>query len=350
MRAAILALAAAAVAGTTPAFQFEVFAVSALTASPSPASQWIVQARYSMGTVWTIEAAGPAIRLAVEGAFGEIRRLDELLSTYRRDSELSRVNRGAADGWVPVGDEIFALLGRAFGYSRESDGAFDPTVGALVRVWGFKHLDYRKPGDAEISRAKERVGYGHVALDPARGVHFARPGVEVDLGAIAKGYAVDRALEHLRRGGATSARVDAGGNQGVFGPSPTGRPWRFGVKHPRADGEILGVLPLAAGGISTSGDAERGFWHGGVRYGHILDPLSGWPVSGMLSVTAVAPSAEQADALSTTLYVLGVEKGMRLLAAHPGCHALFVQAGPSADVFKFTASPGFHWVPLAAAN
>ncbi len=346
--AIVVGLAWGAIVAGAPTWAATV-STSAATASTSAATAstavgadgWETQARFVMGTLWTIEARGPRVGEAIEGAFREIRRLDESLSTYRPGSELSRANRQAGHAWVPVSAETRELLERSIAYSRESQGAFDPTVGVLVRLWGFKHLDYRKPADQEIARAAQKVGYQHVHLDPRLGVRFSRPGIELDLGAIAKGYAVDRALDHLKRGGAVAARVDAGGNQRVYGESPAGKSWLFGIKHPRLEGELLGVLPLSDEAISTSGDAERGFWVDGVRYGHILDPLAGRPVQGMLSVTVVAPTAEQADALSTALYVLGVDRGRRLLQSHPGCSALFVQAGAAPGEWRLSSTDGF---------
>lgn len=325
----------------------------ALLLALSPASradaEWITQARYAMGTLWTLEAKGKGSEEAIAGAVDEIRRLDALLSTYRPESELSRVNREAGRGWVRVQQETFELLERSFGYSHASQGAFDPTVGTLIRAWGFKYLDYRKPDQRAIDAARAKVGYQHVRLDSRRGVRFEKAGLELDLGAIAKGYAVDRALAHLKAKGMLAGRVDAGGNQGVFGTSPAGGAWIFGIKHPRIEGELLGGLTMSEGAVSTSGDSERGFWHEGVRYGHIVDPQSGAPVKGRFSVTVVAPSAEAADALSTTLYVLGVEKGKRLLAAYPGSHALFVEAGSGPEAFSYTQSAGFRWTPLDPA-
>lgn len=304
----------------------------------------LTQVRYAMGTLWTVEAHGPAAEKAIAEAFAEIKRLDERLSTYRPDSELSRVNRDAASRWVSVSSETLALLGRALGYARETRGGFDPTVGPLIRTWGFKYLDYRVPDPKALAEARARVGFERVQLDPARGVRFLRPGVELDLGAIAKGYAVDRALTVMRGHGVTAARVDAGGNQGVFGSAGAEHPWLFGVKHPRSEGELLGVVSLSTGAVSTSGDAERGFWKDGVRHGHIVDPSTGAPVRGMLSVTVTAPTAEEADALSTSLYVLGPERGKELLARHPGCAALFVAAGAEPGAFRVEATPGMDWL------
>ncbi|HEY9900788.1 MAG TPA: FAD:protein FMN transferase [Pantanalinema sp.] len=302
------------------------------------------QVRYAMGTLWTIEARGPGVDEAMERAFTEVKRLDGCLSTYRPESELSRVNRGAARGWVGVSAETLALLRRSLSYAEQSGGAFDPTVAPLVRAWGFKYLDYRMPDEAAIARARAKVGYRGVRLDPRRGVRFERPGMELDLGAIAKGYAVDRALAVLRANGAIAARVDAGGNQGVWGPPEVGEAWSFGIKHPREEGEVLGVVPLKAGGVSTSGDAERGFWKDGVRYGHVVDPATGRPVQGRLSVTVVAPTAEEADALSTTLYVLGPERGRAYLANHPGAAALYVLPRSQQGAFAIEKDARFPWL------
>ena len=314
------------------------------SARTSRAPTWATQMRPVMGTLWTIEVHAPDADHLLDAAFAEVRRLDGLLSTYRADSEWSRVNLEAGKHWTAVSDESRALLERAFRVSRASGGAFDPTVGALVSVWGFKHGDHRIPDEATLAAARTRVGWQAVELDPGKGIRFTKPGLQLDPGAFAKGYAVDRALEVLRRMGADAARVDAGGNQGVIGRSPTGGPWPFGVRHPRQEGEILGVVPLESGGISTSGDYERGFWRDGVRYGHIVDPRSGRPVRDVLAVTVVAPDAETADALSTALFVLGFEQGERMLEGFPGCHALFVKAGQGPGTFTWTASRGFRWM------
>jgi len=322
-----------------------------LAAHPARAANeaaWATQVRHAMGTLWTVEAHAPDVERALDAAFDEVRRLDASLSTYRADSELSRVNREAARDWTPVSAETRRLIGRALGVAAESGGAFDPTVGPLVQAWGFKHLDYRMPDPGAIAAARARVGWTGVQLSEARGVRFMRPGLELDLGAIAKGYAVDRALAVLRARGADAARVDAGGNQGVFGPSPEGGAWVFGIRHPRREGEILDTVPLTGGGISTSGDDQRGFWHEGVRYGHVLDPRTGWPVRGRPSVTVVAPDAETADALSTALLVLGSSEGEPLLARHPGCRALFVSEGDATDSLEVMAASSDGRAPMAA--
>lgn len=308
----------------------------------------VEQVRYHMGTLWTVEAHGPGAEAAMEAAFAEIGRLDRLLSTYKPDSELSRLNREGGKGWVSVSAETRNLVERALAFARMSDGAFDPTVGPLVQLWGFKHMDYRVPSAKAIAKRRDRVGYALVQSDARRGLRFMRPGVELDLGAIAKGYAVDRALAILAERGMTSARVDAGGNQGVYGPPPRGGAWTFGIRHPRREGDVIGWTRLSAGSVSTSGDAERGFWEHGVRYGHVIDARTGRPAAGVLSVTVLAPDAETADALSTALYVLGPERGLATLRLHPEVEALWVLAGSEPGRFTVRQSPGFPWQPAEA--
>lgn len=325
-------------------------AAAVVAAAPRGGSEENRQVRYHMGTLWTVEARGQEPAAAVEAAFAEIGRLDRLLSTYRADSELSQVNRGAAQSWVQVSEETRSLVARALEVARKSEGAFDPTVGPLVKLWGFKHLDYRFPSEPELRDARRRVGYQGVQVEAARGIRFERAGMELDLGAIAKGYAIDRAISVLRDRGMTSIRVDAGGNQGVWGPPLQGERWVFGVRHPRLDGALLGATAGAGGSVSTSGDAERGFWKDGVRYGHVIDPRTGRPVQGVLSVTVWARDAETADALSTALYVMGAERGMRHLAAYPGAEALWVTAGQEPGDYAIQRSAGFPWKPALPAE
>ncbi|MBM3259072.1 MAG: FAD:protein FMN transferase [Candidatus Sericytochromatia bacterium] len=294
-----------------------------------------------MGTLWTVEVRAEHPSQALDKAFAEIRRLDGTLSTYKADSEMSALNRDAGGPGVLLSAETRELVGRAVAHARNSGGAFDPTVGALMRAWGFRTQDYRVPDEATLQAARSRVGFRHLHLEASGRIRIDKAGVELDLGAIGKGFAVDRALSILRQAGATAGRVDAGGNQGVFGPPPIGTVWQFGIRHPRREAALLGVLALASGSISTSGDAERGFWRDGVRYGHVVDPRTGQPVRDCLSVTVTGPSAEVADALSTTLYVLGPDHGIPYLAGLPGYAACWVLPGPDADHWRIRSSPGF---------
>lgn len=263
---------------------------------------------------------------AASAALDEVDRLEAQMSVYRDDSELAHVNHTAAAGPVAVERNLFNLLTRAFELSRETGGAFDVTAGPLVRCWGFFRRHGRVPGDDELAEARGRVGHRYVELDVRRRtVRFRRPGMEINLGSIGKGYALDRAAEHLHdarlrdflmHGGRSS--ILAYGNQ----PGRTG--WTVGVRNPLFLGRRLGVLHLENLGMGTSGSAEQFFRGQGKRFGHILDPRTGRPAEGMLSALAVAPTAAEADALATAFFILGVDKSLAFCENRPDVGALLI--------------------------
>lgn len=286
------------------------------------------QMRWVMGTVWEIETAQPA-PAAVEQAFGEIRRLDALLSHYKEDSALSRLNR---QGHLHAPIELAELLARCQTYSQASQGAFDVTVGPLVEAWGFKHLDYRFPSADSLAAAGRVVGWSRISLD-GRHVRL-EPGTRVEFGAIGKGYALDRAMAILRRAGIERARIDAGGQHVVAGD------WTIGIRHPRDPEALLGRLTVRDGwSVATSGDEERSFEHEGIRYGHVLDPRTGWPARHYPSVTVVAPSGELADMLATVAAVSGPTESRPMLARYQA-EALWYGSDGS-----LIQTPGFAWEP-----
>ncbi|MBI5367387.1 MAG: FAD:protein FMN transferase [Planctomycetes bacterium] len=291
------------------------------------------RARTAMGTLLTITVDGlpaAAAQAAVERAFGEVERLEAAMSLWRADSELVRAVPRARREPVPLSADLFGALALARRVAEESDGAFDPTVGPLVRLWGFIGEGTRVPAAEAITAARARVGWRRLLLDPSlRSLRLEGEGSEIDLGGIGKGWAVDRAVAVLRAAGATAGMVNFSGNLRVFGPPPPGLEapaggWTVHVQHPRDPESTLATLRLAGGAVSSSGDYEKFFLQDGVRYGHILDPRTGWPARGLAAVTVVAPTAAEADALSTALFVLGVERGRALLARHyPGAGAIF---------------------------
>ncbi len=297
--------------------------VAATPALAHPPATPSTQIRYVMGTLWTVEAAGPRGPAAIVAAFAAIHRVDDLMSTYKPASELSRLNREGHARWVPLSADTYGVLARARAWARATGGAFDPTVGPLVRAWGFDGPSPAIPAPAALAAARARVGWRHLRLDPRRGALFVRAGMACDLGGIAKGTAIDRALAAMRRAGATRARVDAGGQQGFWGPA--GSRWRVAIAHPRADDRVLAELTVGPGSVATSGDAERGFWHGGTRYGHVLDARTGWPARAAWSVTVSAATAETADALSTALAVMGPNEARGFLRGVPGVRAVFAR-------------------------
>jgi FAD:protein FMN transferase len=289
--------------------------------------------RLSMGCVYGIAAYSPgddALPRFLDEALDEVDRIDRLMSHYRADSPLSELNRRAADDAVAVDRELFEFLVQAIGYSHESDGAFDVTVGPLMKAWGFFRGDGRVPAPAELAEARTRVGYGHVRLDPAtRTVRFDTPGVELDLGGIAKGYAVDRAIALLRARGVTAALVSAGGSTVYALGAPPGQDaWTVSVQDPLTTGRVALTVALRDRALSIAGASEKFFERGSTRYAHIMDPRTGRPVRDVLAVAIVAPSGTAGDALDDAVFVKGVTGSSSYLKRYAGAEAyLFLPAG-----------------------
>lgn len=266
---------------------------------------------------------------AALAALDVVEQLEDQLSIYRDHSEISRLNRAAATGPVTVEPQLFALLAQAVGIHRETQGAFDVTSGPLSAVWGFTHRRGRIPASGDIETAQARTGSQHLALDEATSsVSFRRPGLEINLGSIGKGYALDRAAgamaalgvdDFLLHGGSSS--VLARGTHG----SPHGEPgWFVGLRNPLHPGRRLGRLRLVDRALATSGSGTQFFIHEGRRYGHILDPRTGWPAEGVLTASVLAPSAAEADALATAFYVMGPAAAGEYCKTHDGVAAVLV--------------------------
>ena len=264
----------------------------------------------AMGSVYTIVAYGEdrnVLQSAIDLSFEEVRRLDDLLSNYKPRSEWSLVNREAGSGPVRVGLELFSLVEACLRYSRSSDGAFDITVGPLVRTWGFFRGSGRLPHRAEIRTALAKVGYRNVILNRDNlTIQFARPGVEMDPGGIGKGYAVDRIVEVLRSRGISSAMVSAGGSSiyGIGAP-PGEKGWSVKIRHPKDPEKNVGEVTLNNSSMATSGTSEKFFVSGGQLYSHIFDPRTGYPATGMLSVSVLAPKAIDSEAWTKPMFILG---------------------------------------------
>jgi thiamine biosynthesis lipoprotein len=274
-------------------------------------------------------ADAQALPAIVGEALDEIDRVDRLMSHYRRDSPLSRLNREAADGPVAVEPELLDFLAECLRWSRESDGAFDVTVGPLMKAWGFFRDEGRVPGEEELTRTLEVVGYRHVVLDREAGtVRFDRPGVELDLGGIGKGYAVDRVVELLRRRGVASALVNLGGSS-VYGlGAPPGRKtWEVGIQDPTDPAKTALTVRLRDRALSVSGGYERFFERDGITYAHIMDPRTGRPVQGVLSVAVLTDTATAGDALDDIAFVQGVDRAAVFLKRLPATETLFFLPG-----------------------
>jgi thiamine biosynthesis lipoprotein len=281
-----------------------------------------------MACVYAIDAYGPdaaALPRIVEDAFDEVDRIDRLMSHYKAESPLSRLNREAAAHPVAVEPELFDFIAEAMRYNRESDGAFDITVGPLMKAWGFFRGEGRMPSDEELAAARRHVGAAHVVLNQAeRTIAFDEAGVDLDLGGIAKGYAVDRVVSLLKRRHVAAALVSSGGSTIYALGAPPGRTgWDVTIQDPIDSRKAALTVTLKDRALSVAGSSEKSFESGGVKYSHIMDPRTGRPVQGVLSVAVLADTGTAGDALDDALFVMGEERSRAYLAALQGTDALF---------------------------
>jgi thiamine biosynthesis lipoprotein len=294
---------------------------------PLPATaDWYRETREMMGTRVEVELwsdSGEQGEAAVAAAMAELAEVNRLMNPWDPDSEISRVNREAHLQPVTVSMALFTVVQRSLHYSRLSDGAFDISFASAGQ-----HYDYRAgeaPDAATLTTAVTRIDYRAIRLDSAgTAIGFAREGMKIDLGGIAKGYAVDQAIDAVRGLGIVSAVVSAGGDSRVLG-NLGDRPRTIGIRHPRRDGEFVVMIPLEDTAISTSGDYERFFIdERGQRVHHILDPTTGKSSGAVQSASVLAEMAIDSDALSTTAFVMGVEKGLALINGLPGVDAIII--------------------------
>lgn len=295
---------------------------------PAPAiAQWYRFSGTAMTTpidleFWSEAEAGQAEDLWLR-VLAEFTGVDEGMSRYREDSELSRVNRTAAEGAVKITAPLFRVLAAAESISEASDGAFDISFASVGHLYDYRNN--QQPSDEEVQALLPRISYRDIWLDPeASSVAFARPGLMLDLGGIAKGYAVDRGIAVLQAAEIGHARLSAGGDMRLLGDR-RGRPWMVGVRDPRQEGRLVVALPLESAAISTSGDYERYFIDdNGARIHHILSPQTGRPAGGVQSVTVIGADAMTTDALSTAVFVLGAEQGLALINRLEGIDAVII--------------------------
>jgi thiamine biosynthesis lipoprotein len=284
---------------------------------------------------------------AAEKALNEIDRLEDQLSVYRQESEVSRLNQRAAFEAVPVEEDLFQLLSSCARLTKETSGAFDVSTGALIKAWGFYRRAGRVPCAKERAAVSNTIGMNKVALDPEkRTVRFLQPGLEINLGSIGKGYALDRATGILRQLGIRCALLHGGHSSvyaiGSFTPpnafrAPTVREevstsgWPVGVKHPWNPVRRLAVTWLRDGALGTSAATFQHLEYEGRKLGHILDPRTGSPAESLASASVLAPTAAEADALATAFFILGVDKARLYCENHPGIGAVLLPVGESAE-------------------
>lgn len=258
--------------------------------------------------------------------FAEMERLENIFSRHLPESDVSRINQSAGKMPVEVEPETLYVLQKALDMYEKTGGVFDPTVGPLLELWGFGTENPAVPGSEEISRTLELVDYSAVEIDEEKGTVFLpRQGMKIDLGGIAKGYIVDKGQEVIQRYDVQAAFINAGGDISMSGRKPDEEKWRVAVKNPvDVSGDFADVIEMEEGSVATSGDYERFFEEDGRVYHHILDPATGYPAEVLSSVTIVAADTLTADALSTGIFVIGLEKGLELLEELDGIEGVLI--------------------------
>ncbi|MBI2560552.1 MAG: FAD:protein FMN transferase [Planctomycetes bacterium] len=314
-----------------------------------PSLQQFKETRMLMGTLVSVtvfERSGDTSKEVIDLAFNRIAEIENLMSNYKEDSELSMVNQKASAEFVPLTQDTFTVIKKAIEFSRLSRGAFDITCGPLCNLWRDAGKSGRLPANEELEKILSTVGYKKINLDTEKqALSFQSAsggGVELDVGGIAKGYAVDEAIKVLKGHGIESALVDAGGDLYALGTKPGGEPWHIGIQdpyHPDDTETFLGKLKINDCAVATSGDYQRFMVINGKKYSHIVNPLTGLPVENVPSVTVIANDATTADALATALSVMGAKEGIELAKSIPGVEALIVSL--SNNQLQYTRTPNF---------
>ncbi len=313
----------------------------ALLMTGTARAEWMTETQPIMGTRCSVElwsedkAAGAA---AMASVFDDMRRIDRLMSTWKEDTEISRVNREAGKHPVKISPELFTLLETSVQYSELTRGAFDITYASVGYLYDFKKGVH--PDQKAIDAALPGINWRHMKLDPKETtVFFTRPGMRIDLGGIAKGYSVDRGIEILRKQGITRAMVNAGGDTRIIGDR-FGRPWVVGVRDPDHEGKTFLKLPLTDTAFSTSGDYERYFDEDGKRFHHIIDPKTGDSARKCRSVTVISSNATRTDALTKSVFIMGPEEGIAFINTLSDADAVAVAPDGKVYYSKGLAPPG----------
>ncbi|MEE8328866.1 MAG: FAD:protein FMN transferase [Thermodesulfovibrionia bacterium] len=279
---------------------------------------------YTFCTITVVSPSEEKAREAIEAGFTRIKRIEQLLNFFSSESEITAINKASGGRPVKVSQETLEAIQRAVEIADYTDGAFDPTIAPVIRLWGFseKSQESSIPSADKIKNALRFVDYRKIKINmSASEVFLEKKGMELDLGGITKGYAADMAIEAIKAKGIKAALVAIAGDIKGFGLKPDLKPWRVGIQNPRlsddksegGEEDIFASLRLKDKAISTSGDYQRFFIKEGKRYHHILDPRKGYSASDVISVSVIAPNGYMADGLSTGIFVLGREKGIKLL-------------------------------------
>lgn len=254
----------------------------------------------------------------IELVIKEVTRIEDLISDWRPYTQISQVNSNAGIKPVKVDPEVFDLTERALELSKLTGGAFDISFAAMDRIWKFDGSMTKMPSPATIKKSVAKVGYKNIVLDKQKCTIFLKEkGMKIGFGALGEGYAADQCKKMMVKKGVQAGIVNGSGDMNTWGKQPNGGPWQIGITNPMKSNELLGVLPLDSGAVVTSGSYEKFVVFNGKRYAHIINPVTGYPATGLCSVTIFGPSAEVANGLSTSIMVLGKEAGLKLLKKRP---------------------------------
>jgi len=298
-----------------------------LSGCSEEAPQPVSETDFALGTTCSVKLFGKEYEDLLQPSLEIAKQIEEKMSVNIKDSKISMVNSAAGRNEVSVDEETFDLLERAREFAVLGKGAFDPTVGPLVKLWDIGSGEERVPAEEAVEEALTRVDFRKLILRVEnRGVYLEERGMALDLGAIAKGYAADKMVEYLRDEEAPSGIVNLGGNVYAFGKKPAGGPWKIGIQSPYDDrGSYIGIAEIDEGAVVTSGKYERFFVENNIQYHHILSTEDGFPVeNGLASVTILSRDATAADALSTLVFALGLEEGLKLTESLEGVEGIFV--------------------------
>lgn len=261
----------------------------------------------------------------IDTAVAEITRIEKLISSWNPSSQTSIINKNAGIQPVKVDSELFQLIERAIGISKLTDGAFDISYASMDRIWKFDGSMTQMPSEKELSESVAYVGFQNIILDKDHSTVFLkREGMKIGFGGIGKGYAADKAKSLLQSIGVTAGIINASGDMNTWGRQPSGEEWKVAITNPLDKTKSYGLLPITNGAVVTSGNYEKFVEFNGKRYSHIIDPRSGMPSTGIISVTVFAPKAELADALATSVFVMGIEVGLNRINQLPNIECIII--------------------------
>lgn len=296
--------------------------------SPTFAQVMLKRQVVLMGAVFEITIVDKdtvSVNQNIDRVVEEVQRIESLISEWRPETQISKVNQQAGIRPVKVDREVFELTQRAIAYSEMTDGAFDISIAGMDQLWRFDGSMSEMPDREEIRLSVQKVGFRHIQLDSLHSTIFlALSGMRIGFGSIGKGYVADKGRELMKRLGVKGGIVNASGDLSAWGAQPDGKPWVIGIGHPIKPYKILKKLKFGEKSVATSGNSQKYVEINGVRYAHIIDPKTGYPASGLASVTVYGPSAEFANALSTSAMVMGLEKGRALIKKSPAYSYLIV--------------------------